>query len=192
MEVKPLTLANIVLTTILLTSMFFLATRSASTVEYDSWLDYNDDGKIDLVDLYQVIMHYGAEGTPINKTALLLELQSQIHEMNATITELKEDITILNSTMLGKPGYDSGWTVINYEQTMTFTHNLGTTELLVYVIGKHPDKQIHQMYYGGNTMEPGATNGLFWYYLDTNTIKVLRTQHAGNWWEVRVIIWKIP
>lgn len=107
MEVKPLTLANIVLTTILLTSMFFLATRSASTVEYDHWIDYNDDGKIDLVDLYQIILNYGAEGLPINKTELLLDIQTRLERLE----------TIHFGGLVGYWKFDEGIGTIAYDST---------------------------------------------------------------------------
>jgi hypothetical protein len=47
---------------------------------YDPWLDVNDDGYIDIEDIYTVAIHYGAEAGPgdINKTAMLLDLQSRV------------------------------------------------------------------------------------------------------------------
>jgi len=48
---------------------------------YDPWLDYNDDGKIDILDIAATAKAYGTTGTPINKTALLLELQSRVEAL---------------------------------------------------------------------------------------------------------------
>jgi len=37
---------------------------------YDPWLDYNDDGKIDVRDVSPVSAAYGAKGAPLNKSYL--------------------------------------------------------------------------------------------------------------------------
>jgi len=49
-----------------------------SSAEYDPWVDGNDDGIIDIVDIVNLAIRFGEEGTPINKTALLLELQDRV------------------------------------------------------------------------------------------------------------------
>ena len=51
--------------------------------------DLNDDGKIDIFDIVKVAVAFGAEGTPINKTALLLELEARIDALNATVMALE-------------------------------------------------------------------------------------------------------
>lgn len=49
-----------------------------SVSDYDPWCDINDDGKIDIKDIASVALKFGTTGTPINKTGLLLELQSRM------------------------------------------------------------------------------------------------------------------
>jgi len=56
-----------------------------SSAEYDPWCDINDDGLIDIVDIVSLAIRFGEEGTPINKTALLLELQDRIDSLNGTL-----------------------------------------------------------------------------------------------------------
>ncbi|MEM3610414.1 MAG: hypothetical protein QW076_05970 [Candidatus Anstonellales archaeon] len=73
--------------------------RSSSTREYDPWLDYNDDGIIDMKDIYQTVLHYCAEGDPVNKTALL-------YNVNETFTELLSRIGALEAR-IPKKGYIS-------------------------------------------------------------------------------------
>lgn len=93
-----------------------------------------------------------------------------------------------SSGSIGLPAYDSGWTSINQGSATTFTHNLGTQEIFVYMIGKCPDQPVHQAYYGG-FMEP-PERGARWYSMDANSITV----YHGNddyWHEVRVMIWRI-
>jgi len=216
---------------VLLVSLFVTNVLLAqSDGEYDPWIDTNDDGIIDINDVAAMGSIYGASGTPINKTALLLELQSKIDSLNATVTTLQSDlvaeaaareaadaalqyafqdtidhetaermvadnalqiqISTLQSQMLPQgfvraPAYDSGWVSINQGQVLTFTHNLGTTEVLVYVIGNDTtgDNGIHQMGYGDNS--------LLWYRLNSTTISVYRLIPEDFWTEVRVMIWKI-
>ena len=46
--------------------------------EYDPWLDYNEDGIIDVHDLAALAYIYGTSGTPINKTTLVRESTSYV------------------------------------------------------------------------------------------------------------------
>lgn len=73
----------IVLITFCLTATLFsiIPVGSQGVREYDPWYDINDDGKIDLKDYFGVGLKYGTSGTPINKTALLLELQSRVNAL---------------------------------------------------------------------------------------------------------------
>ena len=61
--------------------------------DYDPWLDYNDDGEIDMRDIGPVARAYGSNGTPINKTDLLLELQAKIDALNSTVIALLDQIS---------------------------------------------------------------------------------------------------
>jgi len=68
-------LAIAVLITFCFTATLFMITPSSSQSsrhEYDPWLDINDDGKIDIVDIGEIALAFGTSGTPINKTGLLL------------------------------------------------------------------------------------------------------------------------
>ena len=59
--------------------------NSQSAGEYDPWIDINDDGKIDMKDVGTVARAFGASGTPINKTELLLELQDRVSDLAGRI-----------------------------------------------------------------------------------------------------------
>jgi hypothetical protein len=59
------------------------------TGQYDPWLDINDDGYIGIDDIFAVASHFGAEGEAINKTELLLQLQTKIAEMENRIEVLE-------------------------------------------------------------------------------------------------------
>lgn len=81
-----------VLATFCLTSTLFIAIPTTSQPvpgQYDPWLDYNDDGIIFWQDLIAVLITYGASGEPINKTALLLELQARVDSLNASLLDLE-------------------------------------------------------------------------------------------------------
>jgi len=56
---------------------------------YDPWIDINEDGAIDGKDISILAKNFGTEGTPINKTAILLELQSKVEELIQNRTEIR-------------------------------------------------------------------------------------------------------
>lgn len=300
MKTKPLYLLNVILAFALLTSLLANAavnrSATADTFKYNAWADLNDDGIIDIFDIATVAVVFGTTGTPINKTALLYEvnatftqlrskidslnesnielrsridslntsfidleayletkitnlntslvqlqsrvdnlnytmtstvndLNAQIVEMNATITDLRTEINILsakvdnlnstlasrindlndqiawlktelgilNATKLGKPKYDSGWVTLIAGQNKNFTHNLNTTNVLVYMIGKDADgaNDIHQINFGGET-DNWQYWGAYWFDLTETKIMVRRQPQDIDWDEVRIMIWKIP
>jgi len=177
-------------------------------MDYDAWYDLNDDGIIDMTDIGLLCLKYGTTGTPINKTALLLELMEKIEILNATIIAqqntinylnetviyLNETMTILNSTGLGAPNYDSGWVALNIYHNF-FTHNLGTTNAFVYIQGKYYDGTIHQVYYGGEYIGDipyGERLGVWWSVFTTTSLLIYREPNDTDWYYARVMIWKIP
>jgi hypothetical protein len=204
-----------VLSTFCLTTTLFMIvpTRSQSITagigEYDPWVDINDDGTINFLDAIMLGTAFGTTGTPINKTELLLELMQKIELLNSTIIEqqneinylnqtvicLNETITILNSTQgLGKPDYDSDWFAISSGEQVIKTHNLGTTNVLVYMVGKYSNNSspyIHQRHYGGEETWPNYW-GAYWQDLTETTIRVVRQGQDIIWNYVRLMIWKIP
>jgi len=101
MRIKSLYLLNIILTIVLLTSVFANAainrTVTADTPEYDPWKDLNLDGKINLSDLIKLCRYFGTEGTPINTTALLLELNNTVHEHQTRIDSLNASLLALGA-----------------------------------------------------------------------------------------------
>lgn len=83
-----------ILTTCLLT-MFLITVipiSSQTAGQYDPWLDTNDDGKIDIRDIALTAKAFGTSGDPINKTALLLELQSEIDSLNSSLLNLEANL----------------------------------------------------------------------------------------------------
>jgi|YelNatPaOPRAMG01_1025707.scaffolds.fasta_scaffold37260_2 hypothetical protein len=106
MEIKYKIL-GITLVCVFLCALFFgIATSGSGTNGYDPWVDLNDDGNIDYNDLYIFARAYGSSGTPINKTALLLELLARIDSLNASLIELQSRVKALESR-LPKKGYIS-------------------------------------------------------------------------------------
>jgi hypothetical protein len=63
MKITPSALLNIVLVTILATSLFLMVVRSA-TSPYDPWADTDDNGFIDIKDILYTALQYGATGDP--------------------------------------------------------------------------------------------------------------------------------
>jgi len=106
MEIKYKIL-GITLVCLFLCALFFgIATSGSGTNGYDPWVDLNDDGNIDYNDLYIFARAYGSSGTPINKTALLLELLSRIDSLNASLIALESRVEALEAR-IPKKGYIS-------------------------------------------------------------------------------------
>jgi len=85
-----------VLATFCLTATLFMIVPTRSqTGSYDPWEDVNDDGSIDMADISIEIANFMANGIPINKTALLLELQSRMDDLNASVLDLKAQFLAL-------------------------------------------------------------------------------------------------
>ena len=151
-----------------------------SSAEYDPWVDGNDDGIIDIVDIVNLAIRFGEEGTPINKTELLLDLQERVEALENQSLPLG---------YIGPPAYDSGWQSIEQGSVNEFNHSLGTTEVFVYMIGK-ATSGITQAYYGA-AVYSGTYRGAYWYCLDEDSIDIVRDTSDTSWVEVRVMIWKI-
>ncbi len=63
-----------------LTMLSIVIAPLAQQGEYDPWLDSNDDGLINIVDIARLAKVFGTEGVPINKTAFL-DLQNLYDEL---------------------------------------------------------------------------------------------------------------
>jgi hypothetical protein len=137
------------LVTILVTSLFFMNTKSlvgdkvaeanepitAGMKEYDPWTDINDDGVIDVKDYQLVKARIPSMGSPVAKAAIL---------------------------------YDSGWLNITDKagQNITLTHNLNSTDIIVDITGRITvDGGTHQRNFGLTGQTSGWTRtygGIHW------------------------------
>lgn len=92
------------------------------------------------------------------------------------------------------PDYDSGWSSTKSDDFIMVDHNLDTTELFVYLIGRSDDIT-HQVNFGVNRDESGPQvreTGVTWLTVDSNRIAVFRGNADAMWKLVRVLIWKLP
>jgi len=95
---KYVVISSLVIVSVLLGSLFYHnIVQGQGVSDYDPWADLNDDGKIDMRDVYVVARKFGTTGTPINKTALLLELSDRVDSLNASFLELQNRVTILET-----------------------------------------------------------------------------------------------
>jgi hypothetical protein len=85
-------LVAIMLTALMLALMFIPMSGSQTTPQYDPWVDLNDDGYINVKDAVILGAVFGTTGDPVNKTALL-------YNVNATLTELLSRIDRLNASV---------------------------------------------------------------------------------------------
>ena len=183
-----------------------VSSTSSAAREYDPLVDVTDDGKINILDLAKVATLFGTEGQPINKTLLMIEIPKRMNhaENNITIAlqlilDLQNEVALLkNQTVyvpvFRKPDYDSNWLDLNISRRRVLTHNLSTTNVFVYMVGKYSDSEtpyIHQRDYGGEA-HIALYYGAYWYDLTETTVAVERRADDDNWNYVRVMIWKIP
>lgn len=131
---------------------------------------------------------YFASGKPPSVWDAINQLQTQVNaltttvsEQQAQIAELQTQIGILNATKLGTPNYDSGW-VLSDGNEIILSHNLGTAEVLVYLVGRNSLSEPVNGPYG----VPEDT--LKWGSLTTTQITLFG--RYGNKY-VRVMLWKI-
>jgi hypothetical protein len=106
MKISYSRLLNIVLVAILATSIFFMNTRStietktASAGTYDPWLDTDDNGIINMLDLYYTAISYGATGDPTKN-------------VNVTNWQISKDVNVfweedVSAGSLTSPAYSAG------------------------------------------------------------------------------------
>lgn len=163
-----------------LTATLFMIIPTESRVGYyDHWIDFNDDGKIDMKDVAEVARAFGSLGDPINKTELLLDLQERVEALEAS--------------GLPAPDYASNWISINRE--VTLTHNLGTANVLVHIQGYNIEWYgIHQINYGGDRYHQYDrlwSHGAYWWNLTSETITVVRGGEDPIWDQIQVRLWII-
>jgi hypothetical protein len=89
-------LVALMLSVMILTLILIPISGSQTTPQYDPWFDLNDDGVIDILDVVTVTSIYGSKGTPINKTALLLELLSKIDNLEERVEMLEANYSVTN------------------------------------------------------------------------------------------------
>ncbi len=71
------------------------------------------------------------------------------------------------------PAYDSGWITPNINDETIIEHDLGTTEVLVYVLGNNTElNTIHQFRYGGDCTRLPRYRGVMWYKMNNTHISL--------------------
>lgn len=164
MKTKLSQLLNIILATILVSSLFFMNIRVntsgddeiASGIEYDPWIDLNDDGVIDVTDYQLVKSHIPTMGNPtknVNITNFPLDEQGNLKvnvnpRGDLTLCQAAERIVLLESFNLGIPVeiYSSEWWESIYFAEFAFTPKQGynnTIRIVVQAIGSCEDSAKH-------------------------------------------------
>jgi hypothetical protein len=109
MKISFSPLLNIALTTVLVTSLLFMATgtttnrvdnKLASGAGYDPWLDVDDNGIINMLDLYYTAISYGATGDPTKN-------------VNVTNWQISKDVSVfwqedVSAGSYTSPAYSAG------------------------------------------------------------------------------------
>ena len=119
----------------------------------------------------------------------VVELQSEVDTLEARVEELESQM--LPKGYVCAPAYDSGWIQLDEYESVVLAHNLGTADLLVYLIGWNVDDQVHQLYYGGSRTAGGYQRGGKWFGLDSSHITLSRGFYGDHWESIRVMLWII-
>lgn len=82
MDRKQFLMATLI--SVVLLTLVFTPLSGQQDGSYDPWLDYNNDGIIDINDLAALGYIYGSSGKAINKTALLLDLLDRVEALEAS------------------------------------------------------------------------------------------------------------
>jgi uncharacterized protein YdcH (DUF465 family) len=135
-----------------------------------------------------------------NYQAQIYDLETMIYELEDRIKTVEDNPT---SVSFPEPDYDSGWVPLNnWPFYATLTHNLGTYDIFIYIIGgrggvpgEDEGARMHQIGLFGDKSNPGTTlrdDGVEWNAKDENSIFLIRGPTDQNWDYGRVFIWKIP
>ena len=69
------------------------------------------------------------------------------------------------------PAFDSGWIAPNINDETVIEHDLGTTEVLVYITGKDTElNTVHQFRYGGDCTRAPHYRGVSWLNINSTHI----------------------
>jgi len=75
-----------ILTFCLAIACLAIIVNSQPWLPYDPWLDVNDDGQINILDLKLMRLAYGGAGVPLNKTEILLNLTDRVEALEPNLT----------------------------------------------------------------------------------------------------------
>jgi len=148
----------------------------------------------------------------LTKDTQIATLTNKILALENDYVQLSESLETLESLSevgFTTPDYDSYWMTIDQGDSVEVNHNLGSTNLLVYLIGEYDDNYTHQYAYGGNeeryieyeiipgemyynAVERYGTLGAWWRTDGQDKIIVSRPGHDDYWHEFRVLIWQLP
>lgn len=147
-------------------------------------------------------------------TAQLDTKDTEIATLSDAMSSLEEQLSQLEASAaepvigFNTPDYDSGWIEIEPDSYVNLNHNLGTTNLFVYLVGgyKANEYDTHQIAIGGDVyyipFYDAADSlrflerhdGIFWRTNGVNTIRVSRLSENinYNWPRFRVLLWMLP
>ena len=93
-------LSSLGIVSILLVSVFYYSMVQAQDVgKYDPWADLNDDGTINILDFAHLATKFLTSGEPINKTGLLLELETRVEALESVTDGLSTKVDTVNTLL---------------------------------------------------------------------------------------------
>lgn len=98
----------------------------------------------------------------------------------------------LNQGFVNVPAFDSGWVAPNINDETFIEHDLGTTEVLVFITGNDTEfNTIHQFRYGGDLTMAPRYKGVGWFNMNSTHISLWTYLDEVRWDYVRVRMWRI-
>ena len=95
---------NVIITLLIAVSLtvalFTVILVGGQSVEYDPWIDVNDDGKIDMKDIGQVARAFGATGTAINKRRALENQSQSVCSVNIMFSSVDQTASSVTSWVI--------------------------------------------------------------------------------------------
>jgi hypothetical protein len=104
--------------------------RSPNAGEYDPWLDWNDDGKINLIDVFRAQLAFGTTGQPLSKAGLaydsgwinITDKCGQYFNITHNLNSMDLTIDVVGKTTPDGGIHQKHYGLTNYEQGWSKTY----------------------------------------------------------------------
>ena len=132
---------------------------------------------------------YGNQDKKDKINEIIAAINANISTISGHTAAIAGHTTDIAARMVKDPDYDSGWFAIAVNGTVTKTHNLGTLDVLVQIMGKTSGGDITIRFFGG-WAGTASVQGGWWQTLTTTQISARRHSNDLQWPNFRFMLWK--